>query len=84
MRGGLPNACHTNVDYSYSKEQVCAQTKYAINCGSYTTTCNAFQNENNLTTTTKTTWNCTVDSTLYDVDAAPGLEPAARRSSPIS
>ncbi|MFO1194042.1 MAG: SdrD B-like domain-containing protein [Rhodoferax sp.] len=75
-RGGLPERLPHERGLP-SKEQVCAQTKYAINCGSYTTTCNAFQNENNLGcnfTTTKTTWNCTVDSTLYDVDAAPGLE----------
>jgi hypothetical protein len=71
------NACHSNVDYAYSKEQVCAQTQYATNCGNYTDTGNTFANENNQGcnfTTVKTTWNCTVDSTLYDADLAPGID----------
>ncbi|WP_367154843.1 SdrD B-like domain-containing protein [Methylomonas sp. HYX-M1] len=71
------NACHTGVDFAYSKEEVCAQTKYALSCGSFTDTINMFSYENKLGcnyTDSKHTYNCTVDTTLYDADAAPGLE----------
>jgi len=71
------NACHDKVDYAYTKDQVCAQTRQALSCGNYDSTCKAFSYENSQGcnwTTTKTSYSCTVDATLYDSDAPPGLE----------
>ncbi|MDT7837383.1 SdrD B-like domain-containing protein [Aquabacterium sp. OR-4] len=71
------NACHDKVDYSYTKDQVCAQVKYAIGCGKYDETCNAFSSQNERGcdwTTTKTSYTSTVDTKLYDADTPPGLE----------
>ncbi|KJV05266.1 SdrD B-like domain-containing protein, partial [Methylocucumis oryzae] len=71
------NACHNKVSYAYTKEQVCAQTKYALSCGNYTETYNSFCKENSSGCdwgSSKETYNCTVDTTLYDADAPPGLQ----------
>mgnify|MGYP006278634207 CR=1 FL=1 len=71
------NACHSKVSYAYTKEQVCAQTKYALSCGNYTDTYNSFCKENSTGCdwgSSKETYNCTVDTTLYDADAPPGLQ----------
>lgn len=71
------NASHTKVDYAYSKDEVCSQVKYAVNSGDYDNTCKSFSYENNQGcdwTTSKTTWNCTNDTQLYDADSKPGLE----------
>ena len=71
------NACHDKVDYAYSKDQVCAQGKYAIESGKYDETCNTFSRENSSGcnfSTSKGTYSCAVDTQLYDADAPPGLE----------
>ena len=71
------NACHSSVDYAYSKAQVCEQTKVCINTANYDSTCKSYERENAQGcnwTTTKTNWNSTVDTQLYDADAPPGLE----------
>ncbi|MEK8049520.1 SdrD B-like domain-containing protein [Ideonella sp. DXS22W] len=71
------NSCHGKVDYAYTTEQVCAQTKYALSSTKYDETCNAFSSENERGcdwNTTKTSYSCTVDRQLYDADAPPGLE----------
>ena len=71
------NACHTKVDYAYSKDEVCAEVKYTVSSGDYDRTCKSFNYENNQGcnwTSSKTTWNCTVDNVLYDADSKPGLE----------
>ena len=71
------NACHAKVDYAYSKEQVIAQTKWAMDSGDFDGTWKAFQRENAWGcnwTTSKTSWSSVVDTQLYDADAPPGLE----------
>jgi uncharacterized repeat protein (TIGR01451 family) len=71
------NACHSKVNYQYSQDQVCAEVKYALACGNFDDVCKAFAQENNQGcgfTTTKTSWNTCVDTTLYDADAPPGLQ----------
>ncbi|MBP7667969.1 MAG: carboxypeptidase regulatory-like domain-containing protein [Burkholderiaceae bacterium] len=71
------NASHAKVDYAYSKDQVVAQTKWAMDNANYDGTTKAFQRENAMGcnwTTSKTSWSSVVDTQLYDADAPPGLE----------
>ena len=71
------NASHGKVDYAYSKEQVVAESKYAIESGKFDEVSKAFAKENDLGSSfsaTKTTYSSVVDTQLYDADAPPGLE----------
>ena len=71
------NACHDKVDYAYNKDQVCAQTKWAVSTGKYDECRTAYEQENSRGCdwgNSKTNWNCVVDTQLYDADAPPGLE----------
>ncbi|WP_174246123.1 SdrD B-like domain-containing protein, partial [Pseudaquabacterium pictum] len=71
------NACHTKVDYAYSKDQVIAHTKWGVDTGRYDDCSKAYERENTKGcdwNTDKTLWSCVVASDLYDADAPPGLE----------
>ena len=71
------NASDDKVNYAYGKDQVVAETKYAVESGRYDETSDAFGKENKLGGTfshSKTTYGAAVDTQLYDADAPPGLE----------
>ena len=71
------NASHTYVDYAYSKEEVRSLTKAALSNGDSDSTSSVLSRENNLGcdwTTVKSSYTNTVNSTLYDANAAPGLD----------
>ncbi|MEN9892749.1 MAG: hypothetical protein RLY78_3044, partial [Pseudomonadota bacterium] len=71
------NACHSSVDYEYSKDQVCQQVKYCFTSGSYDSSFASFKYENEQGcnwSTSKTTSTSVVDTQLYDADAPPGLD----------
>jgi uncharacterized repeat protein (TIGR01451 family) len=76
---GYLNACHTNVNYCYTKDQVCSLFRSALSCANYDDTWNNFCKQNNQGcdfTSCKQTYNSCVDTQLYDADAPPGLEVA--------
>ena len=71
------NASHSKVDFAYSKDEVLSHTKWAVSTGRYDDCIKAYAQENNKGcdwVNDKTTWNCVVDTQLYDADAPPGLE----------
>ncbi len=71
------NACHSKVDFAYSKEQVVAHTKWGVDTGRYDDCSKSYEQENNKGCdwgSDKTNWSCVVAADLYDADAPPGLE----------
>ena len=71
------NASANNCDYAYSRDQVCTDVKYALSCGDYSDCSTKLSHENSLGcsfSNAQDTYNCTVDTQLYDADSPPGLE----------